>query len=77
MAEFYDSDFKRDFDWAEKELLIQNLTKQLDVLGKELRLYQRWCSRPKILKEIIHHSAVPRDSQCLYGARAYDEYIYE
>ncbi len=76
MDELY-GPFKRDVNWAEKELLIQRLKKEIDCLSKELDLYQKWCARPKVLKGVIHHKAVPRDSQCLYGSKAYDQYIYE
>ena len=34
-------------------------------------------TKKKKLVRVIHHLARPRDSQCLYGAPAWDEYVYE
>jgi hypothetical protein len=40
-------------------------------------LHKKYCKRPVILKEVIHHAARPRDSICLYGIAVYDKYVYE
>jgi len=56
---------------------IEQLRKNIKYLTKELNLYKSHYTRPKILKEVIHHPARPKDSQCLYGVLAWDEYVYE
>ncbi len=64
-------------DCLEEKLEIENLHKALKGIQKELDLYRKHYSRPIVVKEIIHHPARLRDSQCLYGKSAYDEIIYE
>jgi len=61
----------------EQQFIIEQQQKEIRALTNELALYKKWCVRPKILKEIIHHPAKLRDSQCLYGSSAWDEYVYE
>ena len=56
---------------------IEQLQREKLFLMKELDLYRTNCKRPKVLKEVIHHPSRPRDSQCLLGVRAWDEYVYE
>ncbi|KKK72163.1 hypothetical protein LCGC14_2906650 [marine sediment metagenome] len=68
---------RSEIEYLAKELADQEMQKEIDYLRKELSLYQRWCARPKVLKEVIHHKAALRDSQCLYGSKAYDQYVYE
>ncbi len=68
---------RAEIEYLAKELANKEMQKEIDFLRKELSLYQKWCARPKILKEVIHHKAAPRDSQNLYGSKAYDQYIYE
>ncbi|HDY67350.1 hypothetical protein LCGC14_3046980 [marine sediment metagenome] len=75
MAESYIT--RAEIEYLSRELKNQEMQNEINFLTKELRLYQKWCARPKVLKEVIHHKSVPRDSQCLYGCEAYDEYIYE
>ena len=57
--------------------IIAQQQKEIRVLTKELALYKKYCNRPVIIKEIIHHLARGRDSVCLYGIAAYDEIVYE
>jgi len=64
-------------DWVWKDLVVEELQRELRHITKELNLYKKIYPRPKILKKVIHHSAWPRNSQCLYGKPAWDEYIYE
>lgn len=60
-----------------QQVIIEQQQKEIRALRNELNLYKKWCPRPKILKEIIHHSAKPRDSVNLFGTAAWDEYVYE
>jgi len=64
-------------DCLEHQIKIKQLQKQLELIQKELYLQQKYGKRPPILKEVIHHPRQPRTSQCLYGIKAWDEYIYE
>jgi len=64
-------------DCVKYQCEIEKWKKRCGVLLKELELYKTYCARPKILKEVIHHPAKPRDSQCLYGVNEWDEYVYE
>ena len=59
------------------QLIIEQQQKEIVALRKELSLYQKWCARPKVLKEIIHHPARSPSSQNLLGTQAWDEYVYE
>lgn len=60
-----------------QQLIIEQQQKEIRVLTKELALYKKYCNRPIVIKEIIHHPVRGRDSVCLYGIAAYDEIIYE
>ncbi len=60
-----------------QQFIIEQQQKEIRYLAKELALYKKYCARPKIIKEVIHHPARGRDSICLYGIAAYDEIIYE
>lgn len=60
-----------------QQVIIEQQQKEIRFLTKELSLYRRCYKRPSILKEVIHHPSRPRDSICLYGISAWDEYIYE
>lgn len=75
MAIFNDNTYC--IECVEKQLKIETLQKQIEFLMKELDLYKVTYSRPRVLKEVVHHPAKPRTSQCLYGIKAWDEYIYE
>ena len=59
-----------------QQYIIEQQQKEIRVLTKELALYKKYCDRPIIIKEIIHHPVRGRDSTCLYGIAAYDEIIY-
>ncbi|MCK5608355.1 hypothetical protein KAR91_41115 [Candidatus Pacearchaeota archaeon] len=67
-------DFPKDI---RQQVIIEQQQKEIRALRSELALYKKWCARPKILKEIIHHPVRPRDSVNLLGTVAWDEYIYE
>lgn len=58
-----------------KCLVLQAENDRLAKLLAEIK--SRDCARPKRLKEVIHHPGRAADSQCLDGANAYDEYVYE
>ena len=60
-----------------QQYIIEQQQKEIRVLTKELALYKKYCSRPVVIKEIIHHQARGRDSVCLYGIAAYEEVVYE
>jgi len=60
-----------------QQYVIKQLKESIEYLTKELNLYKKYCARPVILKEVIHHPVCGRDSQCLYGKPAYDTYVYE
>lgn len=63
-------------NWVWKDLVVEDLQRQLRFIEKELRLYKSVYPRPKILKEVIHHPPHSRSSSCLYGSPAWDEYKY-
>ena len=60
-----------------QQFIIEQQQKEIRYLTNELNLYRKYCSRPIVVKEIIHHPVRPRDSVNLYGTAAYDEIIYE
>ena len=60
-----------------QQFIIKQQQKEIRVLRSELALYKKWCARPKILKEVIHHPVRLRNSVNLLGTAAWDEYIHE
>jgi len=71
---------KDDFDKLPKDLrqqyIIEQQRKEINYLTKELNFYKKYCARPIVQKEIIHHPARSRTSQNLLGTRAWDEIVY-
>lgn len=64
---------KAEEEWLSRLVERQKCLNTARAFDKQRR--SKWLSG-KTLVEVIHHSAQPRDSQCLYGIAAWDEYVY-
>lgn len=65
-------------DKAEEERISELIEKQkrYNVARRIDRQNRSKWLADKTLIEVIHHPARPRDSQCLYGVPAWDEFVY-